>query len=430
MADWVAMDTAWWPMVAEGLARGGSPWEREAALADLRWWDHQRRRGLEQLPGRPALAARWRRSEHWVRCRLAEAGEWRDPVREVAAAPHRVARGRLAGGHRPVANTSPARRQDVASRSPAADRANADDSLKSARTSPAGRQDVASRSPAGRQPRAHVGGDAAARGRGETTDLRPQTSLPHTPAQGGGSQGRARQRLVGDQRQAWVDRIADLLTRHWLGADVLTRASERHAGLLDLVLGVLGRSGARPEGVRRSELADVLAEAAEQVRASGAALPIDPSEIELARVMADLDGVDQAELARVAAELGMVKADAADEADGWASAQAEQLGDDVEDDVDDAAPSPEPLDPVQEAIVAELGGDGVPALPLAIRRVRDLLGVLEEVSVAVDDAGRPTPGGVRLLGERLRLRGRGRPPDDALADAAVVALRVRQLVAA
>ena len=305
-------------------------------------------------------------------------------------------------------------------------RTNADDGRNPARTSPGRRQDVASASPAGRQPRAHVGGDAGARGREETTDLRPQTTLPHTPALGGGFHGRARQRLVGDQRQAWVARIADLLTRHWLGADVLTRAKERHAGLLDLVLSVLGRSGSRPEGVRRSELADVLAEAAEQVRASGAALPIDPSEIELARVMADLDGVDQAELARVMAELGMVKADAADAADGWASAQAEQLGDDI----DGAAPSQEPSDPVQEAIVAELGGDGVPALPLAIRRVRDLLGVLEEVSVAVDDAGRPTPGGVRLLGERLRLRGRGRPPDDVLADAAVVALRVRDRVAA
>ena len=412
MADWVAMDTAWWPMVAEGLARGGSPWEREAALADLRWWDHQRRRGLEQLPGRPALAARWRRSEHWVRCRLAEAGEWRDPVREVAAAPHRVARGRLAGGHRGGASASPAGRQPVARTSPAPTRTNADDGRNPARTSPSGRQDVASGSPAGRQPRAHVGGDAAARGRGETSDLRRQTSLPHTPAQGGGSQGRARQRLVGDQRQAWVARIADLLTRNWLGADVLTRAEERHAGLLDLVLGVLGRSGSRPEGVRRSELADVLAEAAGQVRASGAALPIDPSEVETTRLLAELD--DPAPPAEA----------------GWEAPQPGQ--DDAEDEPDEepAAPAPVAVDPVRASIVAELGGGAGGAVALAVVRVRDVLRVLEQGAVATDGGGRPTAGGVQVLGDRLRRAGLGRPPDNVLAEMAAVALRVRDRVAA
>lgn len=215
---------------------------------------------------------------------------------------------------------------------------------------------------------------------------------------------------MGDQRQAWVARIAELLTRHWLGADVLTRAEERHAGLLDLVLSVLGRSGARPEGVRRSELADVLAEAAEQVRASGAALPSDPSEVETERLLAELDEPAPSTEA------------------GWEAPQPGQAED--EPDEESEPPAVVAVDPVRAAVVAELGGEAMPALALAVVRVRHVLRVLEQGDVAVDGGGRPTAGGVRVLADRLRRAGLSRPPDDVLAEVAAVAMRVRDRVAA
>jgi hypothetical protein len=56
----VAMDSRWWPAIADALIASGAPWPEDAILADLRWWQDQERMGRTVRPGRPTLEKRWR----------------------------------------------------------------------------------------------------------------------------------------------------------------------------------------------------------------------------------------------------------------------------------------------------------------------------------------------------------------------------------
>jgi hypothetical protein len=56
----VAMDSRWWPAIADALIAAGAPWPEDAILADLRWWQDQERMGRAVRPGRPTLEKRWK----------------------------------------------------------------------------------------------------------------------------------------------------------------------------------------------------------------------------------------------------------------------------------------------------------------------------------------------------------------------------------
>ncbi len=56
----VAMDSRWWPAIADALIASGAPWPEDAILADLRWWQDQERMGRAVRPGRPTLEKRWK----------------------------------------------------------------------------------------------------------------------------------------------------------------------------------------------------------------------------------------------------------------------------------------------------------------------------------------------------------------------------------
>jgi len=72
---WERIEAAWWPMIADGLAK---PWPREAVLMDLRWWEGQEKQGTATMPGRPKLCERWGWTEK--RARLAmRSCDWQDP---------------------------------------------------------------------------------------------------------------------------------------------------------------------------------------------------------------------------------------------------------------------------------------------------------------------------------------------------------------
>lgn len=76
-APFFACPPSIWPRHVELLTASGMAWERDEAVADLRWHVDQGR----ALPGRPALAARWRWTDWAVRTLLADVGHWWDPTK-------------------------------------------------------------------------------------------------------------------------------------------------------------------------------------------------------------------------------------------------------------------------------------------------------------------------------------------------------------
>jgi hypothetical protein len=137
---WEPLPSAVWQEVAPLLPQ---PWTHGQAAHDLRVYAAQvklsRRR---RMPGRPALSARWGWTDHRVRCLLRAESDWR------------------------LIQQSPARRQPVASRSPALQ------TIEQVKPSA-----VASPSPARRQP-------VAIRAEVQTSDITHQTTTPCSPPAG------------------------------------------------------------------------------------------------------------------------------------------------------------------------------------------------------------------------------------------------------
>lgn len=73
-SPWFRMDSTAWRMVREHLAK---PWPFEAAVADLRYLDNERRTG-RSFPGRPTLCKDWGWKDWDVRKLLCAEDLWRD----------------------------------------------------------------------------------------------------------------------------------------------------------------------------------------------------------------------------------------------------------------------------------------------------------------------------------------------------------------
>ena len=75
-APFFTVDSAWWPTIADTLTL---PWDREAVLADMRYWDNEiRRKKRTKVPSRRWLAARWGWGDKRARTMLA-CPDWHDP---------------------------------------------------------------------------------------------------------------------------------------------------------------------------------------------------------------------------------------------------------------------------------------------------------------------------------------------------------------
>jgi hypothetical protein len=124
-APWLPMLVEWWPSIAQTLTESGVEWPRDAARADLRWWDDQVRMERERrIPGRPTLRARWGGwTDHQVRSLLRDEAAWKDP-RHMESPAHRQPVASASPETAPildvecerVASPSPARRQPISTR--------------------------------------------------------------------------------------------------------------------------------------------------------------------------------------------------------------------------------------------------------------------------------------------------------------------------
>ena len=62
-----------WPTAVLLWVEGSTPWPRDLAVEDLRWWVDQLRMGrVKRVPGRPTLRRRWSWTDKPVRHLLAE----------------------------------------------------------------------------------------------------------------------------------------------------------------------------------------------------------------------------------------------------------------------------------------------------------------------------------------------------------------------
>jgi hypothetical protein len=105
------MEAAWWPSIADTLARTGAPWPEAAVLMDLRWWDDlSRMNGRDMRPGRPALCRRWAWTEHAARSTMADRPAWADPAKPDQRPP---------ADRQRTSSAPPANLQPISSRPPA-----------------------------------------------------------------------------------------------------------------------------------------------------------------------------------------------------------------------------------------------------------------------------------------------------------------------
>lgn len=136
MSGWAPFPVDEWPATVELLQRSGDRWTPGAAIFDLRWHVDQRL----PLPGRPALAQRWRWKDWEVRELLADTPAWWDVATQGPAPTSRAElEERVKVVKRSSSRTPPGHLQDV-SRSTTDEAAQSGESLQDGARTPPGRR--------------------------------------------------------------------------------------------------------------------------------------------------------------------------------------------------------------------------------------------------------------------------------------------------